>query len=331
MSPEATYVELLESTRALDGIAPEWAALHRRSERATVFQSPTWALGCVHHLAGGAARVAVARRGGRLVGVLPLVAAPSGVWSIAGTGPSDVLDLLAQDADGPEVARAVLAHVAGRGDWQVLELHELRADSPLLAAARAEVAGPVAVDAPLSVCPTLAIPPGATDLDEIVPGSWARRLRRDRRAAVRAGLRVQRAPPSDARAHVASWGRLHAARWRSRGEPGVLRGREAFDRDVVPRLLRSGDAELLSLCDGSGDIRASCLVFRERARAAYYLGGFDPAIGNRSPLVVLVAEALEQAARDGARELDFLRGAEAYKYRWGAVDRTQYRVRIERG
>jgi CelD/BcsL family acetyltransferase involved in cellulose biosynthesis len=46
--------------------------------------------------------------------------------------------------------------------------------------------------------------------------------------------------------------------------------------------------------------------------------------------VVLVGAALEHVARDGAREVDFLRGAEDYKYRWGAIDRVQHRIRVER-
>jgi CelD/BcsL family acetyltransferase involved in cellulose biosynthesis len=39
---------------------------------------------------------------------------------------------------------------------------------------------------------------------------------------------------------------------------------------------------------------------------------------------LIVAHAIEQAIREGAGEMDFLRGREPYKYRWGAVDRSSY-------
>jgi CelD/BcsL family acetyltransferase involved in cellulose biosynthesis len=43
---------------------------------------------------------------------------------------------------------------------------------------------------------------------------------------------------------------------------------------------------------------------------------------------VLVGCAIEAAAEEGAREFDFLRGREAYKYRWGARDRPTFGRRL---
>ena len=39
------------------------------------------------------------------------------------------------------------------------------------------------------------------------------------------------------------------------------------------------------------------------------------------PGTLLLGAVIEQAMREGRREIDFLRGAERYKYAWGAVDR----------
>jgi CelD/BcsL family acetyltransferase involved in cellulose biosynthesis len=58
----------------------------------------------------------------------------------------------------------------------------------------------------------------------------------------------------------------------------------------------------------------------------YYLGGFDPAWDRFSPGSLLIQYALEFAREAGDSCFDFLRGAEPYKYRWGAVDRPQYRI-----
>ena len=56
-------------------------------------------------------------------------------------------------------------------------------------------------------------------------------------------------------------------------------------------------------------------------RILFYLSGFDPAFRFESPGTILLGAMLEQAIAEGRREANFLRGAEAYKYAWGARDR----------
>jgi CelD/BcsL family acetyltransferase involved in cellulose biosynthesis len=58
-----------------------------------------------------------------------------------------------------------------------------------------------------------------------------------------------------------------------------------------------------------------------RDRAYGYLTGFDPTYEFESPGTIVVGYAIETAVREAAREFHFLRGREAYKYHWGAVDR----------
>ena len=70
--------------------------------------------------------------------------------------------------------------------------------------------------------------------------------------------------------------------------------------------------------------------FLHHGRAFYYLCGFDPTfrqygIGNQ-----LIAHGLALAGREGASCLDFLRGQEPYKYRWGARDRPTFCRRLYR-
>ena len=56
-----------------------------------------------------------------------------------------------------------------------------------------------------------------------------------------------------------------------------------------------------------------------------YNGGFDPAHARLSPSAILVGLAMRQAAREGAREFDFLRGHEGYKRVWGAEPQPMHR------
>ena len=62
----------------------------------------------------------------------------------------------------------------------------------------------------------------------------------------------------------------------------------------------------------------------------YYLGGYDPSLEKLSPGTVIVAHAIEEAVRSGATTFDFLRGAEDYKYAWGAKDRLNKHRRLTR-
>lgn len=52
----------------------------------------------------------------------------------------------------------------------------------------------------------------------------------------------------------------------------------------------------------------------------YYIGGFDPDAARFSPGSLIIWLALQYAEQDGCRFFNFLRGAEPYKYRWGAED-----------
>jgi CelD/BcsL family acetyltransferase involved in cellulose biosynthesis len=95
---------------------------------------------------------------------------------------------------------------------------------------------------------------------------------------------------------------------------------QAFHREAAAGLLARGalrcyglrvDDRLIGVYYGFADGR----------RAYYYIGGFDPACAALSPGTLVVAHAVEEAVREGARAFDFLRGREPYKYAWGATDR----------
>jgi CelD/BcsL family acetyltransferase involved in cellulose biosynthesis len=61
-----------------------------------------------------------------------------------------------------------------------------------------------------------------------------------------------------------------------------------------------------------------------------YNSSFDPTLAALSPGVVLVWELIGQAADEGCSVFDLLRGDEAYKYRFGAVDRPVRMLTITR-
>jgi CelD/BcsL family acetyltransferase involved in cellulose biosynthesis len=151
------------------------------------------------------------------------------------------------------------------------------------------------------------------------------------RATRRGEVRIDKAAEADAGAFLEVLSLLHGARWQSRGEAGVLaddRVRQ-FQRAALPRLLSAGVARcyVLRIADAAAAVHYG---FLHRERAYVYLTGFDPDFAFESPGVLLLAHAVEQAFREGARAFHFLRGPEAYKYRWGASDRWNRRRSFRR-
>ncbi len=63
-----------------------------------------------------------------------------------------------------------------------------------------------------------------------------------------------------------------------------------------------------------------------KGRVFAYQSGFDPAWARTSPGAVLLAHSIREAVSEGAKEFDFLRHPEEFKYAWGAANRPNYRI-----
>jgi CelD/BcsL family acetyltransferase involved in cellulose biosynthesis len=123
---------------------------------------------------------------------------------------------------------------------------------------------------------------------------------------------------------------LHAARWQRRGLPGVLAepSVRALHREAAPAFLQHGVLRLHVLRLDERPI-AALYGFARGSRWYSYLDGFDPEFEELSPGTVLVAHAIEEAIAEGRTAFDFLRGAERYKYSWGAADEATYEITID--
>ena len=327
-------LDRVDDLAALERLADEWSDLHDRCPWATTFQRPEWLLAWWRAFRADPPSAILARRGGRLVGLALLCRyehAGERRVALAGGGVSDYQDVLADPEHGAGFARAVVETLAeDRGSWDVVSLDPLRAPSPLL-----DVADPLGLRSevvPLARCPVLDLSRSAAGLDGAVPAAMLARLTSDRRRGARAGIRVERAAPGSEARTMESLFALHEARWRGRGEPGVLADPRVrrFHEDAASGLAARGCLRLFALVH-EGRVAGALHGLCDKGRALYYLSGFDPALGRWSPGTLLVGAAIEDAAREGSREFDFLRGQEPYKYAWGAKDRTSWARRIRDG
>jgi CelD/BcsL family acetyltransferase involved in cellulose biosynthesis len=157
-------------------------------------------------------------------------------------------------------------------------------------------------------------------------------IRYYRRAMSRdAAVRVESATEANLDELLDALFALHAARWERRGLPGVLADEttQNFHRDAARRLLRAGALRMYATRRDER-IVAVFYGFAHGGTVYYYLSGYDPELEKLSIGTLIVAHAMEEAVRDGATTFDFLRGAEEYKYAWGATDRMNRRRQLFR-
>lgn len=317
---------------ALEALVQRWWDLWRRCPAATPFQSPAWLVPWWREFAPGDLFVLAVETRDTLVGLAPFFReeGPHGRRLLPlGIAVSDYLDVLL----APEAASAawdIMVELARQEPrWDVWEFEELM---PGAAASSLPCPSDWREDCTnQSACPTLTL--ATEDLVRTLPRRKRYQLNLARnRAARRFATTVHRSDPSSVRESLEHLFHLHDLRWASRGETGVLRDEAVlrFHRAAAPALAQAGLLWLDTLAL-DGTVAAAQYGFRHRDRVYYYLSGLDPAYAFESPGVLLLAYTLEEAAREGVRELHFLRGQETYKYGWGAVDRWNRRRSFRRG
>jgi CelD/BcsL family acetyltransferase involved in cellulose biosynthesis len=336
LTPEVR-AESVTSLAALEALQPEWEQLWGKDRRATPFQSPAWLLPWWRHLGVGTLACVALRcdASGELVGLAPLYVhanATTGRRHLfpIGIATTDYLDLLVRPGWERRVVNAMWSKLSARAqDWDVLEFPQLREGSPLLSntaggswALRANAGEPH---------PVLALPARTPALRLPVPRSMAANLRTLRNRAARAGsVRFEQADARTLPGFLNALITLHASRWAQRGETGVLADESvhACHLDAAPMLQAAGLLRLHGMrLNGELIAVLYCLAdppSRPEPRWYDYIGGFDPRHAALAPGTLLIAHAIESAMAEGAVAFDFLRGAEPYKYRWGAVDQAMF-------
>ena len=226
--------------------------------------------------------------------------------------------------------------------WDVIDLRRLRADDPVLPALEAAFRGHAAEQGwdvrveQEEVCPVV-------DLQGI--GDWEEYLntldkkarheirRKVRRAEAAGPIRFERSDLGP-RA-VDRFIELHQARW---GDEGLFPHTEGGDRS---RLFLHRLAELEALEGDRAQLQIGAVTVGDRVIFAtvgfddgetcyFYNAGMDPDARDLSPGVTGTAAYVRDRLEAGRRRFDFLRGAETYKYEWGAKDQPIYRVLVQR-
>ncbi|HUJ15193.1 MAG TPA: GNAT family N-acetyltransferase [Thermoanaerobaculia bacterium] len=307
-------VRVISNPDDFESLGPEWLELWRRSPEATPFQSPMWLLPWWRHFGSNDLHVIEGRENGTLAALAPLYILRDDSESLGlfiGTGISDYLDVVGR-AD-------FFQHIEGCAVW---DFQQLRATSAILTAKPPDGWSDNVEDQD----PCVVLP-----LADFAPSTHARKkLRYDRRSLERRGrVTIESADRENLNDLLHSLYDLHAARWQRRGMPGMLADDviQAFHRDVSRAMLDAGALRMYAMRLDDRPI-AVFYGFADSATVYYYLSGYDPELEKVSPGTLIVAHAIDCAVREGATTFDFLRGAEDYKYTWGAKDRMNKRRQL---
>jgi CelD/BcsL family acetyltransferase involved in cellulose biosynthesis len=320
-SPEV--VEFHEPS-TIGNLAREWQALAARLEGTSYFQTPDWVLSWWETVAARPPTRAAAWRGasGRLEALVglsrsrerlhPRLPVRLAIYTNAGsgTGAADHCGWLVPAAWRDEVAAWLSQTMAGAGlllrgadpDW----------DRPPLPDGARVVA--------TTVCPRMSVP--APDRDVGRSHDFSRQLARFTRRIEREGVRFDwvAAAGVDERLLRALFD-LHA-RARARHGTGTSFGIEqlALHRRLSERS-GPGRGPVAVVARRDDAIVGVLYGFAWKETFAAYQWGWAAELDRHSMGSVLACQAIRFAGAHGIRTFDFLRGAEPYKYRFGAVDR----------
>lgn len=313
--PQTAAVETIDREDAFAALADEWDGLVEAMPRPSPFLLHGWLAAWWRHEAGGARpAVHVARRGGRLVGALPLAVSPrAGVrrTEFMGGMHSALGDLLLAADEDAEVGRRLVAR-ALESRTDVLDLFGLPDGSRLAGVSGLRLRLVERVEAPV-----LDMPDGWEAAYRAKTTSKKRNLHKRRRRQLselgRLEVRVARTW-DELKPALEDAFRLHRLRWEGRPDTsdfGTARGRR-FHRAAI-EALAARDAPRLVLLRLDG--RAIAFHYYLALGGAMYVHrlAFDPELARLSPGLVNTLDALQAASDEGLTRVEFLGADERYK------------------
>jgi CelD/BcsL family acetyltransferase involved in cellulose biosynthesis len=324
-------IDVIDNVNDFTALAEEWEQLLERTAGVTPFHLPAWQLTWWRHFGSGRLRVFVFRESGRLTGIAPCFLHN---WNgrrqltLIGSGISDYLEPAIEREHAHAVIELLKENLQSREEWDVCDWQDLDADSPLATLSGNRLHVEIRQDQPCSRIP----------LTGMFRDFWHARGKDLRRNVRRYGLRaeelgavefdvMQNLDPALLRSLI----ELHGARWEARGEPGMIAVNQAaeFLCDVTRQLAPAGLLRIF-IVRFRKEIAALNLAFLFRNTIFSYLSAFDPKQEYFGFGRMLLQEAIQYCYAHQVTSWNFLRGAEPYKFSWGAEAVPKLRVYVRR-
>ncbi len=318
-------------------LSAEWDKLAAEGMSDTPFQKLAYQRAWWTHLKPETASlhtITVRDEGGELLAIGCFYLLDNVVYFNGCVEETDYLDLIVREQDAEVAWRAVLDCLdSGEiGTWQALNLCNIPAASPsrdLLKTIGSE-RGLSVSEEQIEVCPVIDLPDSFDAYLEELDSKQRREINRKMRRAGAADA-ITRTVGSDEdidEATDAFLELLQASTFEKRD--WLNDGRRAVFHDIARAAQADGTLQLMFVSIDNKNA-AALFNFDYNGRTWVYNSGLDPAAFSGLSLgVVLTAQSIEQAIASGNHEFDFLRGDEAYKYRFGAADTAIYRLRLDK-
>jgi CelD/BcsL family acetyltransferase involved in cellulose biosynthesis len=251
-----------------------------------------------------------------------------------GTGVSDRLDILLAGGDERAILAAMFSHLQRQG-WDIVDLQEIPEGSMTanILPELAETAG-IRTDVRVqSICPAIELPQDAglyfAGLSRKLRKNLSyheRRLRKEHTVSIDF---LNNGPRQSG--DLQAFFRLYRKCFSDRPSARELVGDKfaSLRQEVAARLATQRSFQL-ALLRVDGIEVAGEFSFLYRGTFYAYNSCHDPAWERENVGSILRGQVISRAIMTGYREYDFLRGEEAYKYRWGATARRHIGIRIVR-
>jgi CelD/BcsL family acetyltransferase involved in cellulose biosynthesis len=336
-SAELLRVKLITNTEEFEALKPVWDTTLQGCGMDSIFLTHAWLSTYWEHFGRRRQlRVFAAEQAGQPVAFAPLMLSRSRAtrlrrMELLGAGIHDYSDFVVPQNSPSSPLNVLWQAIGAHADqWDVLRLAQVAADSPVAEHVSADENFRV-VATEGETCPTLTLPPTWRDYLSLVSKNMRSNLSRYPKrlaSSFEVEYHLVRAPDTLDRTLTALFD-LHTRRWRQRGLPGVLFSprRQAFHRALCRRLLETDRLRLFALRLDGREV-AVLLNYFYAGKYFFFIGGFDPDYARWSVGTVLFGYAIQHAIEEGAREFDFLRGEEEYKYRLGAQNRHYRTLKV---
>lgn len=330
------HTQLIHGEGVFDQLADAWDALARQGVTDTPFQHLAYQRAWWTHLqpAGASLHTVVVRDdGGELRGIACLYHYDGIVYFNGCVEETDYLDVIAAPDHVEATWTAVLAALCGDAlpAWRAVDLCNVPQASPSRAVLPrlAAQAGLTFAETIHEVCPVISLPDTFDAYLEMLDSQQRRELLRKMRRA--RGSEAQLAivgPDDDVAAAVDDFLELLTKSTLEKRD-WLNAGRRAVFHETARAAQQDGTLQLMFV-EIEGQKASALFNFDYRNHIWVYNSGLDPSsFGKLSLGEVLTAWAIQWAIENGRATFDFLRGDEAYKYRFGAQDTTVYKLHLE--
>jgi CelD/BcsL family acetyltransferase involved in cellulose biosynthesis len=336
--------QVVSTGQGFEELRAEWDELYRENPDHSPFQAWGWVSAWLEHLAGPHELRIICWRNeaGKLQFVLPLIerknidqsslrrfvlACSYGVECSDHIG---CLRLTSQESHLAEITATALSRFLGGGDR--IELGHLSgADGyPGKVESRMKDEGRLVRLTDQATCPAVNLPSSWEEYLKKLSANFRSQVRRSyKRVGNDDNLKLQSVKVADAGTFVQELIRLNRTRIAHKGQVSSLENENfrKFLQDAIPMMAADGTAWMDVLTD-EGRVVATALNFVQGRTVYYYMGGFDDSAKSLRPGTALFAMAIIRSIENGYLRYDFLRGAEQYKYRWGATDTSNFHIDI---